>query len=37
MTEIVHSIALTVELLISGFLMYWGYRMMKESGLDKGS
>jgi len=31
MTEIVHFIALTVELFISLLLMFWGYRMMKES------
>jgi len=30
MTDVVHSIALSVELLISLLLMFWGYRMMKE-------
>ena len=31
MAEIVHSIALLVELFIAGLLMIWGFRAMKES------
>jgi len=35
MAEIVHWVAFTVELLIAGLLMFWGFRLMKEGWIQQ--